>query len=129
MRLTPAQKLLNVTPEIADRQVAMMIADMMVHRAEPPYRFQINHDIRPPKCLACPVEYRWSVKDHVGIEMHNPGLMRMWLTSALLYGYKVEEVDGHRKPKGSRTESIDIVRKRAEYHQRPKSESDDDIPF
>lgn len=126
---TPAELLLTVTPAHGDRRVAMMTADKIVFYSDAPYRFQIDHDIRPPHCKPCPVEYGWSVKDKVGIQIKNSALARKWLTDALLHGYKVEEVDGHRKPTNRRTESIEIVRRRAEIHQQPKQETEDDIPF
>lgn len=129
--LNPAEKLLTVTDAFADRQVALMIADKLISYSKTEvYRFRINHDIRPPKCLPCPVVYDWASKDYVGIELSkNKMYARQWLTDAALHGYKIEEVDAKRKPTGGRAESIDIVRKRAEYHQRPKPENDDDIPF
>lgn len=130
--MNPAEKLLTVTPaDDDDRKVATLIADKMLFYAKNTdvYRYQINHDIRPPKCVPCPVEYGWSVKDKVGFEIRNKIIAHRWLTAALLYGYKVEEVDGHRKPTSMRTESIDLVLKRAEFHQRSQLEDDDDIPF
>ncbi len=127
---TLAERLLEVTPAMSDRDVAGLIADKMIFYCKTEaFRYQINHDVRPPKCAPCPVEYGWIVKDKVGIEIRNKNIAKGWLTSALLHGYKVESVDGHRKPTSQRTESIELVRNRAEYHQRSKVDSDDDIPF
>jgi hypothetical protein len=107
MKKTPTEQLLAVTSADSDRRVAMIIADKLLWFTDPPFRFQINHDVRPPKCLPCPMRYDWIVKDHVGVEFKNKEVARKWLTTALLHGYKVEKVDGHRKPTNNRTESVD----------------------
>lgn len=124
-----SEKLLDVTPGYAARHVALMISDKLIENAKTEmFRFRINHDVRPPKCLACPINYDWVLKDHVGIETKNKLRARVWLTNAALKGYIIDEVDHKHQPTGGRSESIDIVRKRAEYHQRSKTD-DDDIPF
>jgi hypothetical protein len=119
-----AQKLLEVTPSFADRQVAMMIADHCMELGDTPYRFSINHDVRPPGNLACPLRYDWTKKDSVGIETNDPLSARRWLTSALLRGYTISRVNG-----ALYSASIEQVRRRAAEHQRPKGNDDEDIPF
>jgi hypothetical protein len=123
-----AEKLLDVTDAFGDRQVAAMIADKMTQAEREPYRFKINHDTRGPAFKRCPIEYDWTLKDVVGIERRNKAQARLWITNAALNGYQITEVDAKKKDQGSRTESIAIVRRRAMYHQQPKSD-DDDIPF
>jgi hypothetical protein len=124
-----AQKLLDVTPAFADRQVAMMIADRALEYGQP-YRFAINHDTRPPKNLACPMEYDWALKDSVGIDTTDMPLARRWLTKALIRGYTISRVDErHHDMVPGFSSSLAIVRRRAESHQRPKLDTDDDIPF
>lgn len=130
--MTPKDRLFSVTASTTDAEVAALIADKLIFYARSEwYRYRINHDIRPPKCLACPVSYDWSVKDHVGIETTNKAHARKWLTDAALAGYRIEETDAKRKPLlGEWIESIDTARRRAEMFQRPKPEfDDDDIPF
>jgi hypothetical protein len=129
--LTPAEKLLLVTPTVPDTTVAMLIAAKLIFYATTEwYRYRINHDISPPKCLACPLAYDWASKGFVGIETTNKAHARQWLTDAALAGYKIEEVDAKRKPTLSRVESIDNVRKRAQFLQSRNSNAhDDDIPF
>jgi hypothetical protein len=128
---TPKEKLLTVTSADDDLQVAKLIADKLIVGARSEwYRYQINHDTRPPKCLACPVVYDWAVKDRVGIATTNKAHARKWLTDVALAGYRIEEVDANRKPLlGEWIESIDTARKRAELFRRPKVDDDDDIPF
>jgi hypothetical protein len=125
-----AQKLLDVTPAFADRQVANMIASRAIEFGAP-YRFAINHDIRPPGMKACPLShYDWALKDAVGIDTPVTPIAFRWLTSALLRGYTISRVDhNHRDLVPGFSSSIAIVRRRAENHQRPKVDNDDDIPF
>lgn len=128
--MNPVEKLLTITDEISDREAAALIATKIVFYAKTEvYRYSINHDIRPPTCMPCPVPYDWTVKNRVGVEFNSRHLAERWLTLALIHGYEVEEVDGHRKPTGSRTESVKRARERADYARRPKLEIDDDIPF
>jgi hypothetical protein len=127
---TPAEKLLEVTPEATALGVAKLIADKLIFYSRTEwYRFRINHDIGPPKHLACPVPYDWTTKGYVGIDSTNKAHVRKWLTDAAIAGYEIEEVDIKHKPTERRTESIEYVRKRAAFHQRPKVDHDDDIPF
>lgn len=128
---TLAERLLEVTSATPDRTVALMIAEYMLAMTDVPFRFSINHDIRPPKCASCPVDYTWTKKDACGIEWKHSIATKKWLTDALLCGYTVSQMDRHRKPAG-RSSSLAIVRRRAEYHQAPKVPNDsdgDDIPF
>lgn len=127
-----AQQLLEIKPACSDRQIAMMIADRCIELGDKPYRFSINHDIRPPGLKACPLShYDWVKKDHVGIETNYPAVARRWLTSAALAGYTISRVDDkYNDTVPGFSSSIAIVRRRAEFHQRPKLENDDDdIPF
>lgn len=126
-----AQRLLDVRPGHPDRHVAMLIADRCIEAGERPYRFAINHDIRPPKNAACPLShYDWTKKDAVGIDTRDILIARRWLTSAALKGYTITWVDENYRDKvpGLST-SIAIVRRRASYHQLPRNNDDDDIPF
>lgn len=131
--VTPKDRLFGVTPAQSDQTVATLIADKLIFYARTEwYRYQINHDIRPPKCLACPLTYDWASKDKVGIATTNKAHARKWLTDAALLGYRIEEVDANHKPLlGEWIESIETARMRAERFQRPKLEfsDDDDIPF
>ncbi len=124
------QKLLGVTDAYSDRQVALMIASRAVEFGTP-YRFAINHDIRPPGNLACPLShYDWSLRDTVGIDTMSTPIAFRWLTSAALKGYTISLVDKrHHDTVPGFSSSIAIVRRRAQNHQRPKDDSDDDIPF
>jgi hypothetical protein len=127
---TPVEKLLKVTAAYSDNTVAALIADQLVcYAASEWYRFRVNHDISPPKCLACPLPYDWTMKGFVGIETTNKAHARQWLTDAALAGYKIEEVDAMRKPRYARARSIDEVRKHAQSYQAQWSNNDDDIPF
>jgi hypothetical protein len=124
-----AQQLLDITPENCDRRVAMMITDRAMEFGAP-YRFSINHDVRPPKNLACPLAYDWALKDHVGIDEIRPLVARRWLTTALIKGYTISRVDERHHDMASYSANIVVVRQRAENHQRPPMENDDDdIPF
>jgi hypothetical protein len=126
-----AQKLLAVTPEFVDRQVAMMIADRCMELGDKPYRFAIDHDIRPPGLKACPLShYDWTKKDTVGIDTLDSATARRWLTSAALWGYTITRVDAtYNDMVPGFSSSIAIVRRRAESHQRPRIDNGDDIPF
>lgn len=101
-----------------------MIADAMLESDRQPYWFSINHNPGPPKCLACPVDYDWVLKGRVGIKTPNRRRAHAWIMRAALHGYEIAREGG--KPL---TFSLAIVRRRAHYHQTPKLENDDDIPF
>jgi hypothetical protein len=121
--------LLDIKPETPDREIAPMIADQMLALTDAPFRFAINHDIRPPKLAACPVEYMWTRRDRCGIEWTQRYTTKKWLTDALLHGYTVYLMGLDRKQERYMM-SISQARRRAEYFHRPKPEaSDDDIPF
>jgi|ERR1035437_125899 hypothetical protein len=120
------QRLLDIPPSASDQMVAMMLADKCIALADRPFHFAINHDIRPPKNLACPLRYDWTRKDHVGVETKNALEIRQWLTKALLLGYTVQQMNERRKGIGF-THSIAIARRRAALHQ--MLENGDDIPF
>lgn len=125
---TDVQKLLEMNPNLPDRTVAEMIAAVMMeghYYARPhDYYFSIEHDIRPPKNAACPVHYDWALKDRVGIKTLHRETARRWIVHALLLKFSVSREGG--KPL---TCSIERARRRAENHQRPKVDTDDDIPF
>jgi hypothetical protein len=124
-----SQKLLEITDAFDDRQVALMLADKCLVRTYKPYRFSINHDIRPPGNLGCKLHFDWARKDHVGIETSDKEAARRWLTRAARLGYTTQQMDANRKPVGF-THSIAIARRRAALHQMPKVDNDDDdIPF
>lgn len=141
-----AQKLLDIQPHASDQAVAVFIAEALLESDRQPYCFAINHDIRPPKCLACPLEYDWSLKDHVGIETQDRRKAEHWITQAALKGYTVAPagMSGHnqafpRHQQYGLTYNIANVRRRAEWHQGEETrraaykaagkDMDDDIPF
>lgn len=126
--LTASQKLLEIRPTAPDREVAALLADKCIELTDVPYRFAINHDIRPPKNLYCPLRYDWTRKDRVGIEWKLKIPTWTWLTKAFLLGYTVYQMDANRQPVNF-PHSIAIARRRAAQHQRPKDDTDDDIPF
>jgi len=127
-----SQKLLEIAPSAPDRQVAMMLADKCIELTDAPFRFAINHDIRPPKNLACPLHFDWSRKDRVGIETTVKAVMRAWLTKAFFRGYTVYQTNTARGSIGF-PHSVVIARRRAALHQMPKpgqpGYEDGDIPF
>src|SRR6266704_2725346 len=82
-------KLLEIRPETTDRQIALMIAAALLESERQPYCFAINHDIRPPKHKACPLDYDWALKDHVGIETQDRRKAERWLARAALKGYTI----------------------------------------
>lgn len=123
-----AERLLEVTPEVSTRRVAMIIADRCIEISDSPYRFAINHDIRPPKNLSCELNFDWTRKDRVGIDTTDVNTARRWLTHAAMLNYTLYRVDAQH----SETDfsiSIEKVRRRAEFHQLPKGSNDADIPF
>lgn len=122
--ISDSARLLTITADNSDRNVANMIAAAMLETDRQPYWFSINHDVRPPKCLACPVHYDWNLKDRVGIKTLVRERAFDWIASAAMHGYQINREGG--KPL---TSSIAIARRRAEMAQRPKLENDDDIPF
>lgn len=132
VKLNPREALLAIKPDTTDDIIAMMIAESLIfYNRTAEFRYRINHDVRPPKCLACPLDYDWAQKGHVGIETISSVRARKWLTSAALHDYTIQECDAKRQPLlGDWMHSIEIARMRAERHQRPKPEiDDDDIPF
>lgn len=127
---TVLERMLAVTDKVDDIAVSALIAEKLIfYNTTSRYRFAINHDIRPPKCTACPLDYDWSLGKTVGIGTSSKARAIKWLTDAAVRGYEIDTVDGQRKSTGSRTESIKRVRERARYHQQPKDDTDDDIPF
>ena len=123
-----SQRLLEITDVFDDRQVAMMLADKCLALTYKPFRFTINHDIRPPKNMACPLHFDWARKAHVGVETSDKEAARRWLTRAMRLGYTTQQTDANRKHVGF-THSIAIARRRAMLHQAPKVDNDEDIPF
>lgn len=136
-----AQALLEVNLSTSNIMIASRIAAALLENDRQPYCFAINHDIRPPKCLACPLDYDWSLKDHVGIETQDRRKAEHWIEQAALKGYVISTagVSGHNtavrchQPYGL-TYSIRKARERAEWHQsdlerKAKGDPDDDIPF
>lgn len=123
-----SQQLLDITPDYSDRRIAMLLADKCIALTDKPFRFSINHDIRPPKNLACPLYYDWSRKDRVGIEtlMYEP--LRKWLTKAFMLGYTVSLTNAERE-NISFPHSIEIVRRRAARRRHECAQELDDIPF
>jgi len=119
-----------------DRQIAGKIAVALTETEPEVFYFSIDHDVRAaaarsgkPKTGACPVEYHWGNKGHVGIDTRSIGMAVHWIIQALMAGYTVFRCDKTRTPSGI-SYSIGRVRSIAEYHQRPKPDGDDDdIPF
>lgn len=122
--MNAALALLTITSGHDDTVVARMIADYMMESDRQPYWFSINHNPGPPRNLACPVDYDWVLKGRVGIKTLDKRRAHAWIVRAVSHGYDISREGG--KPL---TSSIAIARRRAENHQRPKLENDDDIPF
>jgi hypothetical protein len=123
-----SQQLLEITPAYSDRRVAEMLASKCLELTEKPFRYAINHDIRPPKNLACPLRYDWTRKDRVGVEIADKETARRWLVSAALAGYTIYYIGANREVIGF-PHSLAVARSRAARHQQPKVDNDDDIPF
>jgi len=117
------QNLLDISPDASDRKIANLIAEYMLETDRTPYVFSINHSVRPPLCLPCPVPYDWTIKDRVGINSTDKERARRWIIQAAMLGYSVERTGD----KTALTMSIAIARRRAKYHQ--MSSNDDIIPF
>lgn len=128
---TILERMLAVTDKTDDIAISAMIAEKLIfYNTKPEYRFAINHNVRPPECKACPLDYDWAVGKSVGIETPSKARAIKWLTNAALLGYDIDTVDAKRKSTSARIESIKLVRERARRHQQPKSQhDDDDIPF
>lgn len=130
--MNATEALRSMKLESSGETVALLIANALLESDRQPYCFSINHDIRPPKNLACPVTYDWSLRGHVGIETWGRFTAREWIINALLKGYSVAKVHPKQRIVEGLSYSIETVRARAEFYQRPKAESthdDDDIPF
>lgn len=127
---TVAEDLLEITNEYSDRRVALMLAEQCLSMTDKPFRFAINHDIRPPKNLACPMHYDWTRKDRVGVEINDKETARRWLVSAARLGYTLYLMKADRTIDG-RSWDVERARRNAAWHQRPQVEKDhdDDIPF
>jgi hypothetical protein len=134
-KLSINQQVLAITPAYSDRRVAELLAAKCLELTERPFRFAINHDIRPPKNLACPLHFDWAKKDRVGVEMLDKERMRKWLVSAALKGYTIQYVGADKEMLGF-PHSMAIARRRAENHQAAEArkasgyvDNGDDIPF
>lgn len=123
-KVPASRRLLMLKPDAQDRLISQMIAEAMLETDRQPYWFSINHDIRPPKNLACPLHYDWILKDRVGIKTLVRETARKWIAAAAMHGYQISREGGH-----PLTTSIAIARRRAENHQRPRTDDEDDIPF
>lgn len=117
-------RLLDIKPDLPARNIAEMIAAAMMETGRTPYWFSSNHDVRPPKCLACPLHYDWVLKDRVGIKTLVRDRARRWIVAAVLHGYQVNREGGR-----PLTSSLEIARRRASLHQQIRDFPDDDIPF
>lgn len=122
--LSDSARLLTITAANSDRNVSEMIAAAMLETDRQPYWFSINHDVRPPKNLRCPLHYDWALKGRVGIKTLDRERARKWIASAVIHGYQIDREGGV-----PLTSSLVIARRRAENHQRPQLENEDEIPF
>ena len=109
----------RLLPTATDEQVARLVAMYLLEADRQPYWFSIDHDIRPPKMAACPVDFDWAKKDRVGIKTDSKARATEWIKNAALTGYTVQRDNGD-----PLTMSIKRARQRASFAQ-----SDDDIPF
>ncbi len=123
-----AEQLLEITDATSVREIAVLVAEAMLETDRQPYAFCINHNVGKPDYKACPLEYDWHRGALVGIDTMNRTRALSWIGHAISRGYIVSTVDRKHKPDGS-SMSLDKARSRAAYHQRPKVENDDDIPF
>lgn len=111
----------RLTPQATDDQVAKLVVLYLLEADRQPYWFSIDHDIRPPKMLACPVDFDWAKKDRVGIKTSIKTRAGAWIKRAALAGYSVTRDNGE-----PLTMSIKRARQQAYYAQMP---DDEDIPF
>jgi hypothetical protein len=127
-------RLLMVADAHDDATVAAWIAEAALEADRLPYAFSIDHNVGAPKYEACPLTYDFKFARTVGINTSNRLLAKTWIIQAVKLGYTVTRA-GHRTPGIKDNEpygfaySIKRVRERATYHQTPRVENDDDIPF
>lgn len=126
-------RLLEIKDE-SDSEVARLIAEAALESDKQPYCFSINHNVGAPDFKGCPLVYDFRWGKTVGINTMDRKRAYLWIVSALNRGYTVTRA-GHktqgikdREPYGFAYD-ISHVRLRAFYHQQPKPENDDDIPF
>ena len=62
----------------------------------PPFRLSINHNVGPPKNIACPLEYNFRHGRDVGIETYDRTYAVNWIGMALMKGYHVERLSPRR---------------------------------
>lgn len=127
--MNSAQRLLEINPTASDDIFAALIAEALLESDRQPYCFSINHDIRPPKNKACPLPYDWALAARLGITTHYRVRAREWIIQAALARYTVSQARAKTLALHGLSLSIRTARARAEYHQRPNKENDDDIPF
>lgn len=127
-RKSISEQLLALTPDATDIRVADLLSHQMLELSVEPYEFAINHDIRPPKMLACPLEYDWSRRDRVGVRGKTRLEAQRWLVKALLLGYTAYYTGLDKRLE--KRFSIQLARGRAAMAQLSQGLSDDDdIPF
>jgi hypothetical protein len=130
--------LLEIAPDADDPTIAALIAEALLESERLPYCFSIDHNIGAPKYEACPLDYDFAWGKTVGIDTSDRERAKQWLIKAMLRKYTVTLASGRmgfppgirfHAPHGS-PHSISRAKMRAQFHQRPKPENnDDDIPF
>jgi hypothetical protein len=129
---TISEQMAAITDAYSDRRVAELIAQRCMQVTSAPYRFAINHDIRPPKNLACKLQYDWTKRDRVGIDspIKSKLTVQRWLVGAALMGYVIYYVDAQHNDFGFYT-SIHRARYLAQRARQAKEDflRGDDIPF
>ena len=73
--------------------IRTLTAQLLDVRASPPFRILINHDVGPPKNIACPLEYNFRHGRDVGFETRDRPAAIKWIGQALMKGYRVERLD------------------------------------
>ena len=69
------------------------LTDRLLDRKGPPFRLSINHNVGPPRHVACPLNYDWRHGKTVGIDTCSRPAARDWIGGALTRGYLVERLD------------------------------------
>jgi hypothetical protein len=100
-----------------------------------PFRIMIDHDVSPPKNVACPLPYDWRHGRTVGIATCDRPFAVRWIGRALMKGYRVERLDrtGYNVLSSADLKSarqrVEFAAKRAAMTPEQREEEDREIPF
>lgn len=119
-----------------DAELAEFAAEKLLETDRQPYCFSINHNVGPPKNMACPLLYDFVYGKTVGIETQDRVRAYRWIEQAILQGYTVSRAASDRQHKYGvarfavygPSSSLKYLRMQEEYLARVSS-NDDDIPF